>query len=205
MVHGLGRDVEGEVHVDSSAALAAAGRKLIRVCQLWTQQVAEDETLVYTKACGMTRSADICTKTVPQHINGTAAKVIEMDIRDGRPQESLGIDAVAGRSQVVALPCPVVDPSVEPTWTRCDYGGKGCVPTRRDGPKWDALVRRIIRADGYIIEDIEVQNMKEKDMHRSLPRPAQVLETTLVYIRTPEEHTHKVVNWADALEDELAM
>ena len=55
---GLGRELEAEIYVDSSAALSVVSRKgngklrHIRVGQLWVQQMAEDEVLTYKKVCG---------------------------------------------------------------------------------------------------------------------------------------------------------
>ena len=58
MVGEMGRGITGEVFVDSSAALAVVNRKgngklrHVRVGQLWVQQVAEEEDLVYKKVRG---------------------------------------------------------------------------------------------------------------------------------------------------------
>ena len=53
MAESLGRRVEGEVYVDSSAALAVVARKgcgklrHVRVGQLWVQEVAEAEEMKF--------------------------------------------------------------------------------------------------------------------------------------------------------------
>ena len=58
MIAGLGTVTEGEIYVDSSAALGVVNRKgngklrHIRVGQLWIQQVAEDEVVAYKKVNG---------------------------------------------------------------------------------------------------------------------------------------------------------
>ena len=109
MSEGFGDKVEAEVFVDSSAALAVVGRKgngklrHIRVGQLWIQQVAEDEVLAYRKVHGKSNPADCCTKNVNQLILDTTLKQIEMDIREGRAQESLEVNGL-GELSVAARP-----------------------------------------------------------------------------------------------------
>ena len=101
MAAGLGRDVDGEVMVDSSAALAVVNRKgngklrHIRVGQLWIQQTAEDEVLNFRKVCGKQNPADICTKNVTQSVVDTAAEKVGIQMRDGRAQEGLEIGSIS--------------------------------------------------------------------------------------------------------------
>ena len=58
MVESLGRSLEGEIFVDSSAALAVVARKgcgklrHVRVGQLWIQEIAEAEELKFRKYWG---------------------------------------------------------------------------------------------------------------------------------------------------------
>ena len=93
MAGGLGRQVEGEVYVDSSAALGVVNRKgngelrHIRVGHLWIQQTAEDEILAYRKVHGKNNPADVCTKYVTQKVMDDALIKVEMEIREGRAQE----------------------------------------------------------------------------------------------------------------------
>ena len=100
MAAGLGRDVDCEVMVDSSAALAVVNRKgngklrHIRVGQLWIQQTAEDEVLSFRKVCGKKNPADICTKNVNQGVVDAAAEKINLQMRDGRAQEGLEIGSL---------------------------------------------------------------------------------------------------------------
>ena len=100
MAEGLGRNVGGEVYVDSSAVLAVVGRKgngevrHIRIGQLWAQQVAEDEVLAYRRIQGKTNPADCCTKNVNQAILDGAVEKLDMQIREGRAQEGLEANRV---------------------------------------------------------------------------------------------------------------
>ena len=93
MAESLGRQVEVEVYVDSSAALGVVDRKgngklrHIRVGQLWIQQAAEDETITYRKIHGKENPADLCTKHLTQTEIDRALTKIELVIREGRAQE----------------------------------------------------------------------------------------------------------------------
>ena len=109
MAEGLGCQLEAEVFVDSSAALGVVGRKgsgklrHIRVGQLWVQQTAEDEVLAYKKIDGKRNPADCCTKNVNQTILDAALDWIELEIREGRAQESLEANRMEEMS-VAAMP-----------------------------------------------------------------------------------------------------
>ena len=97
MVAGLGTQTDGEIYVDSSAALGVVNRKgngklrHIRVGQLWIQQTAEDEVLSYKKVDGKQNPADLCTKNLTQSAIDQAIAKIEMEIRKGRAD--LGLQA----------------------------------------------------------------------------------------------------------------
>ena len=114
MAASFGRTVEGEIMVDSSAALAVVNRKgngklrHIRVGQQWVQQTAEDETLSFKKVHGKHNPADICTKHVSQTIVDAALEKIDLVMETGRAQESLGIDCLADSED----------------WLRCRYGNR---------------------------------------------------------------------------------
>ena len=97
MVAGLGRTTDGEVFVDSSAALGVVNRKgngklrHIRVGQLWVQQMAEDEVIAYKKVNGKQNPADLCTKNLTQGIIDHGIAKVEMEIRAGRAE--MGLEA----------------------------------------------------------------------------------------------------------------
>ena len=105
MVQGLGREVGGEIFVDSSAALSVVGRKgngklrHVSVGQLWVQQMSEDEVLAYRKVHGKENPADICTKYVSQQVIDAALEKVEMSIRLGRAQEGLEINRMEGYTE----------------------------------------------------------------------------------------------------------
>ena len=114
MVESFGRKIEGEVMVDSSAALAVVSRKgngklwHIRVGELWVQQTVEDETLNFRKVHGEANPADICTKNVNQMVADAAMEKMDLCLRAGRAQESLEIDNLGEAED----------------WMRCSYGNK---------------------------------------------------------------------------------
>ena len=111
----MGRNVDGEVFVDSSAALGVIDRKgngklrHIRVGQLWVQQAAEDEVLAYRKVHGKQNPADLCTKNLTQALMDAALSRMDMEIRAGRAQEGLELNKVKEKDQ---------------DWDRCSYGGR---------------------------------------------------------------------------------
>ena len=73
------------------------------------QQTAEDEVLAYRKIDGKKNPADICTKNVNQAILDAALRWIELEIREGRAQESLEANRVEKMS-VAAGPRQALDP-----------------------------------------------------------------------------------------------
>ena len=97
LILSFGVKLQGEVYVDSSAALAVVGRKgngklrHIRVGHLWVQQVAEDEVLAYRKIQGTENPADVNTKNVNQKANDKALKQVEMKITGGRAEAGLTV------------------------------------------------------------------------------------------------------------------
>ena len=110
MAEGMGRKLEGEVFVDSSAALGVVNRKgngklrHIRVGQLWIQQTAEDEVLSYKKVHGKKNPADACTKNLTQPQIDEAMAKMEMLFKDGRAKESLELAKLEANE-----------------WERCSY------------------------------------------------------------------------------------
>ena len=100
MTKDLGTETEGEVFVDSSAALGIVHRKgngklrHIRVGQLWIQQTAEDEVLTYKKINGKENPADLCTKNLTQAAIDKALEKIEMILRSGRAELGLQANAI---------------------------------------------------------------------------------------------------------------
>ena len=95
MAAGLGRDVQAEVFVDSTAALAVTQRKgndklrHVRVGQLWVQEVAENEELRFSKVLGTENPADACTKYLTSIKLETFTQMIGMEDREGRSELGL--------------------------------------------------------------------------------------------------------------------
>ena len=94
---GLGRDMEVEIYVDSSAALGVVARKgcgklrHIRVGQLWIQQLAEDEEITYKKIQGDHNPADLFTKHLTRARLDYLLDLISIRDEAGRAQESLQV------------------------------------------------------------------------------------------------------------------
>ena len=97
MSEGLGREVSGEVFVDSSAALAVVNRKgcgklrHVRVGQLWVQQLAEDEEVKFRKVLGDDNPADLCTKYLTRLRMDKLIQLIYLKDKEGRAEEGLYI------------------------------------------------------------------------------------------------------------------
>ena len=95
MVAGLGRDVNAEVLVDSTAALAVTQRKgngklrHVRVGQMWVQEVAEKEELKFSKVLGTENPADACTKHLTSNKLEYFTQMIGMTDRVGRSELGL--------------------------------------------------------------------------------------------------------------------
>ena len=92
-----GRTVEGKVMVDSSAALGVVSRKgngrlrHVRVGQLWIQQMAEDEEVIYRKILGDDNPADLFTKHLTRIRLDHLLDLISIRDEIGRAKESLEV------------------------------------------------------------------------------------------------------------------
>ena len=97
MASGLGRNMEVEVFVDSSAALGVVARKgcgklrHVRVGQLWIQQLAEDEEVTYRKILGDNNPADLFTKHLTRVRLDHLLDLISIRDEMGRAKESLEV------------------------------------------------------------------------------------------------------------------
>ena len=138
-----------------------------------------------------------------QSIIDNALREIEMNLRGGRADESLEIGMVGGSTSRRSFARRLeVEPKIS-TWVRYDFGAKAFRTTGSwGGPPWHKVVRRISEADGQVIEDFQVREMRSEDLHKLLPKPAKVLVTTLFYEAEEESERYKVDNWADASEEE---
>ena len=97
MAEGFGREVTGEVFVDSSAALAIVNRKgcgklrHVRVGQLWVQELAEEEEIKFRKVLGDDNPADLSTKYLTRIRMDKLIEMICLRDKDGKAQEGLDI------------------------------------------------------------------------------------------------------------------
>lgn len=89
--------MEGEVYVDSTAAIGVVNRKgagklrHVRVGQLWVQEKAERGDIRYRKVRGTENPADALTKPLTQKEMNTYMDQIRVSRRDGRAEKGLQI------------------------------------------------------------------------------------------------------------------
>ena len=89
--------VEGDVYVDSAAALGVVKRKgagklrHVRVGQLWVQQKSEDGELGYKKIKGSENPADLLTKPLVSSDVQRYTAALGFETRDGRADKSLRV------------------------------------------------------------------------------------------------------------------
>ena len=97
LAHDWGLKLEGEIDVDSTAALGVVARKgagklrHVRVGQLWIQEKSETGKLRYRNVIGTENPADACTKSLPAGDLKRYVTMAGIELRDGRADTSLGI------------------------------------------------------------------------------------------------------------------
>ena len=97
LASGLGKELNAEVFVDPSAALGVVARKgcgklrHIRVGQLWVQQLAEEEEVLYRKICGQDNPADLFTKHLTRIRIDYLLDLLNVRDAEGRAQEGLEV------------------------------------------------------------------------------------------------------------------
>ena len=97
MAEGIGREITGEVFVDSSAALAVVNRKgcgklrHVRVGQLWVQQLTEDDEVKFRKVLGDENPADLSTKYLTRLRIDKLLALIYLRDEEGKAEEGLDI------------------------------------------------------------------------------------------------------------------
>ena len=97
MAVGLGREVTGEVFVDSNAALAVVNRKgcgklrHVRVGQLWAQQLTEDDEVKFRKVLGDENPADLSIKYLTRLRIDKLLALIYLRDEEGKAEEDLDI------------------------------------------------------------------------------------------------------------------
>ena len=92
-----GLDMEGDIMVDSTAALGVVNRKgagklrHVRVGQLWIQEKQENEKLRYRKVKGTENPADALTKSLSSPVIQKYLADVGIETRGGRADSSLEI------------------------------------------------------------------------------------------------------------------
>ena len=90
-------ELEGEVMVDSSAALGVVARRgagklrHVRVGQLWVQEKQETGELRYRKVKGTENPADLATKPLTLDSAQRYMNMIGQECREGRAERSLRV------------------------------------------------------------------------------------------------------------------
>jgi hypothetical protein len=88
----LGFELQGEIYVDSSAALGIAQRagigkvRHLRTQGLWVQEARMTGRLVYRKVLGSKNPADILTKHVPGELLDRHLATLGAEVADGRAE-----------------------------------------------------------------------------------------------------------------------
>ena len=94
-----GLDYEGEVLVDSSAALGVVARKgagklrHVRVGQLWVQEKSENGELTYKKVNGTENPADLMTKSLTGYDINRYMFMAGQEHREGRADMGLKVSS----------------------------------------------------------------------------------------------------------------
>ena len=97
MAEGLGDAATAEVFVDSSAALSVAQRKgtgkmrHVKIGQLWIQEAAENEELIFRKVKGEENPADLGTKHLTRKKIDELLTKIYLQEAEGGADQSLTI------------------------------------------------------------------------------------------------------------------
>ena len=92
--------VEGDVHVDSSAALGISQRtgigklRHVNVQALWVQEVRLNRRLKYHKVLGTRNPSDVLTKHVNRELLATHIRTLGMEHRGGRASTAPSLDSI---------------------------------------------------------------------------------------------------------------
>ena len=96
----LGMVVEGDIYVDSSAALGISLRtgigkmRHVNVQALWVQEVRCNRRLRYHKVLGTRNPSDILTKHVNRELLATHTRTLGLEHREGRASTAPSLDTV---------------------------------------------------------------------------------------------------------------
>ena len=93
-----GEEVEGHVHVDSSAAIGIIGRRgcgkmrHVKVGMLWVQEKQEERELKYKKVLGTENPGDLMTKYLGQKVIDKLMPALSQEFIEGRASSGLTIE-----------------------------------------------------------------------------------------------------------------
>ena len=93
-----GDEVEGHVHVDSSAAIGIIGRRgcgkmrHVKVGMLWIQEKQEDGEIKYHKILGTENPGDLMTKYLGQKVIDKLMPELNQHFTEGRASSGLKIE-----------------------------------------------------------------------------------------------------------------
>ena len=96
----MGLEVQGDVYVDSSAAIGIAQRvgsgkvRHVRVQALWVQEIKCNKRLKYMKVLGTRNPSDILTKHVPKDLLETHLQTLGVVHQTGRAKAAPSLDSV---------------------------------------------------------------------------------------------------------------
>ena len=93
-----GDELQGHVHVDSSAAIGIIGRRgcgkmrHVKVGMLWIQEKQEEGELKYQKVLGTENPGDLMTKYLGQKVIDKLMPALNQKFTDGRASSGLTIE-----------------------------------------------------------------------------------------------------------------
>ena len=98
LAHDWGDELQGHVHVDSSAAIGIIGRRgcgkmrHVKVGMLWIQEKQEEGELKYQKVLGTENPGDLMTKYLGQKVIDKLSTALSQKFTDGRASSGLTIE-----------------------------------------------------------------------------------------------------------------
>ena len=105
-----GVELKANIFVDSSAALAVTNRKgcgklrHVRIGHLWVQQLAEDDTVLFSKVRGTENPADLLTKHLPPGTRARLIPLVAQESRSGQATSRLNLRCIDNPAAVRGSP-----------------------------------------------------------------------------------------------------
>ena len=107
----FGRNLQGKVHSDASAAIAIVNRsgvgklRHIRVQYLWLQQRVADKDIVVQKVAGTENPADLMTKHLSYDVMAKHVEKLHFNLNKDRAKTAPKLDLLSGGHVLAAAPC----------------------------------------------------------------------------------------------------